>query len=115
MLLLRDASLDVRRHVLALDLLEVQLGVDVEPVRDLHDEEELEDEGHVDVRVALPEEGHGQQVLPQQDVSPPDDGDQVEGQQLPGLVELGVLDLAQVQLAVHLVEHVLLRIEQRRM
>ena len=100
--------LHARPHVLALHLLEVELRVDVEPVGDLDDEEELEDERHVHVRVALPEERHGEKVFPQENISSPENGDQIKGQQLARLVELGVLDLAQVQLAVKLVEHVLL-------
>ena len=80
-------------HVLPLDLLEVELWEDVEPVGDLDDVEELEHEGHVGVGVSLPQAPQADQVLADHDVAGPHQAHQVEGQQLPGLVELGVLNL----------------------
>ena len=100
--------LDPRPHVLPLDLLKVELGEDVKPVGDLHDVEELEHEGHARVRVALPQSADVEEVLPQEDVAGPDDGDQVEAQQLAALVEFGVLHLGQVQFTVDFVQEVLL-------
>ena len=99
-------------HILPLDLLEIQLWEDVEPVGDLDDEEELEHEGVVGVGIALPEHADVGQVLPQDDVSGPEDADQVERQQLTALVELGVLDLGQMKLAVHLVQEIFLKEEE---
>lgn len=85
----------------------------MEPVGDLDDEEELVHEGHVDVRVGLPEAADVEQLLAHDDVDGPHGGDQVEGQQLAGLVELGVLDLREVQLPGHLVQEVLLQDKSR--
>ena len=82
----------------------------MEPVGELDDKEELEHEGHVDVGVSLPEGADVEQLFPEDDVPGPDDGDQVEGEELPALVELGVLHLGEVQLAVHLVQNVLLKL-----
>ena len=95
-------------HVLLLDLLEVELGKDVNPVGDLDDEKELEKEGHVIVGITLPDGGHVQEVLPEDEISAPEEGNQVEGYQLTGLIELVVLDLAEVELLVDLVQEVLL-------
>ncbi len=89
-------------------LLEVELRVGVEPVSDLDDVEELEHEVHVDVGVSLPQHADVEEVLPDEDVPGPQDGHEIEAEQLSTLVELGVLDLGQVQLAVHLVQQVLL-------
>ena len=100
--------LDPGSHILFLDALEVELGEDVQPVGDLDDEEELVHEAHVDVRVGLPEAADVEQLIPHDDVDGPDGGDQVEGQELAGLVELGVLHLGEVQLAGHLVQDILL-------
>ena len=36
----------------------------MEPVGELNDEEELEEEGHTGVRVALPQRGNAQKVFP---------------------------------------------------
>merc|ERR550519_1509722 len=86
----------------------VTTGKDVKPVRDLNQEEEFEHEGHSLVRISVPQVGDVVQVLPHHDVHAPHDRDQVEAQQLAGLVKLGVFDLGQVELLVDLVEEVLL-------
>ena len=44
---------------------------------DLNDEEELEHEGHVDVRVSLPELADAQQVLAPDDVAGPQETEKV--------------------------------------
>ena len=103
-----DSVLDPWWHVLLLDLLEVELGKDVNPIGDLDDEKELEKEGHVIVGITLPDGGHVQEVLPEDEISAPEEGNQVEGYQLTGLIELVVLDLAEVELLVDLVQEVLL-------
>ena len=100
--------MDPGHHVLALDLLEVQLWVDVEPVGDLHDVEELEHEGHLVVGVAFPQLSDAEQVLSHDDVAGPHKADDVEAQELSTLIELGVLDLGQVELAVDAIKQVLL-------
>ena len=100
--------LDLGGHVLLLHLLEVELGEDVEPVGDLDNEEKFEHEGHGVVRVALPEGREGEEVLAVDDVPGPDEGDQVEAEQLAGLVELHVLHFGQVELLVDFVQHILL-------
>ena len=46
-------------------LLEVKLREDVQPVGELNDEEELEEEGHAGVRVALPERCNAQKIFPE--------------------------------------------------
>ena len=89
--------------------MEIELWEDVEPVGNLNDEEELNHEGVVGVGIALPQHADVHEVLPEDNVPSPEDADQVESQQLAGLVKLGVLDLGQVQLAVHLVQEVLLK------
>ena len=45
-------------------LLEVELREDVEPVGELNDKEELEEEGHAGMWVALPQRGNTQKVFP---------------------------------------------------
>merc|ERR1719147_135080 len=70
--------LDFRGHVLLLGLLEIQLREDMEPVGDLDDEEELEEEGHVVVRIAIPEVGDIEEILLEDDVPSPDERDEVK-------------------------------------
>jgi len=53
-----DRVLDLLPHLLLLGLLEVKLREDVEPVGYLDDEVKLEQEGHVVMRIALPDRGH---------------------------------------------------------
>ena len=67
-----DCVLDLRRHVFLLCLLEVKLGEDVEPVGDLNDEEELEEESHVVVRIAFPYGGYIEEILPEDEVPSPE-------------------------------------------
>ena len=74
--------LDLGRHVLLLGLLEIELGEDVEPVGDLDNEEELEHECHIIVRISLPQGGQVDHVLAVDDVAGPEEGDQVEAEQL---------------------------------
>ena len=62
--------------------------------------------------ISLPEHPDVGQVLSHHEVHGPDDAHQVEGQELAGLVELGVLDLGQVKLTVHLVQEVLLKVTE---
>merc|ERR1719470_708075 len=100
--------LDLGCHVLSLCLLEVKLWEDVEPVGDLDDEEELEEEGHVVMGISIPQSGDIEEVLPQDDVSAPEQRHDIESQQLSGFIKLGVLDLGQVELLVDLVQQVLL-------
>ena len=54
------------------------------------------------MRVSVPELADAQQVLAPDDVAGPQETDQVEAEQLSRLVELGVLDLGQVELPVDL-------------
>jgi len=60
------------------------------------------------VRIALPNGGHREKILAQEEVATPEERHQVECQQLSGLIELVVLHLAQVQLLVDLVQQILL-------
>jgi hypothetical protein len=53
----------LRQDVLLLDFLEVNLGVAVQPVRDLDDVEELQGEHHAAVRVAGPQGGQVRQQM----------------------------------------------------
>jgi len=95
-------------HILSLDLLKVEFRVDMEPIGDLDNVEELEHEGHLVVRVAFPQLADAKKVLSHDDISSPQKTDNVEAQQLPTLVKLGMLDLGQVQLPIHTIQKVLL-------
>lgn len=103
-----DGVLDAGWHVLSLDLLEIELGENVEPVGDLHDVKELEHKGHLVVRIAFPQLADAEQVLAHDDVAGPQQTDDVKAQQLATLVELGVLDLGQVKLAIDSIQKVFL-------
>lgn len=103
-----DSILDPWWHVFLLDLLKVKLGKDVEPVRDLNDEEELEEEGHIVVRVGLPDGGHIQEVLPKDEVSTPKERNQVKGQKLSRFIELVVFHFAEMEFLVDLVKEIFL-------
>ena len=77
-----DSKLDLGGHVLLLGLLEVELGENVKIVGNLCDEEEFHQEGHVVVRIAFPYGGNIEKILPEDEVTAPEQRDQVEGQQL---------------------------------
>ena len=51
---IEDSILDFWWHIFFLGFLEVELGEDVKPVRDLDDEEEFEEESHAVVRISFP-------------------------------------------------------------
>lgn len=74
--------LDACWHVFTLDLLEVELGENVEPVRDLDNKEELEHEGHVDMGITFPEVPDAQDVLAPDDVGGPQQADDVKAEKL---------------------------------
>merc|ERR1712156_423874 len=67
-----DCVLDLRRHVFLLCFLEVKLGEDVEPVGYLNDEEKLEEESHVVVRITFPYGGYIEEILSEDEVSSPE-------------------------------------------
>ena len=80
----------------------------MKPVWDLNDEEELEHECHEDMRVSIPQASNMEQIFPEQDVSSPNNTDQIECQKLSTFIEFGVLDLGQMKLAVHFIQKILL-------
>jgi hypothetical protein len=80
----------------------------VQPVSDLNDEEKFGHEGHVDVRVVLPQQANGEEVFAPDDICRPHDADQIKGQELSRFVELGMFNLGKVQLSVNPVQEVLL-------
>ena len=65
----------------------------MKPVWDLNNEEELEHEGHVDVRISIPKASNMEQIFPEQDVASPNYANQIKGQELSTFVKLGMLDL----------------------
>lgn len=100
--------LDLGRHVLFLGLLEVELGENMQPVRDLDDEEELEEEGHVVVWITIPQSRHVHEVFSHNNVATPEQRHDVKCKQLPRFIKLGMLYFGQVQLFVDFVQQVLL-------
>jgi hypothetical protein len=58
--------------------------------------------------ISLPEHANVEKVFTEENIAGPDEGSEVKGQQLSGFVELGMLDLGQVELAVDLVQEVFL-------
>lgn len=87
---------------LSLDLLKVHLRILVQPVGDLNDKVELEEVGHLHVPggVLAPDARDRKEVaLAADHLRRPHQRHQNEGQQLAGLVELGVLRLREVQFA----------------
>lgn len=88
-------------RLVALNFLEIYLRKLVKPVGHLNDKVELEEVGHLQVaaRVLAPDAGDGEEVsVPADDLTRPDERHENEGEQLPGLIELGVLRLGEVQL-----------------
>lgn len=89
-----------RLLVLALNLLEVQLGQHVQVVGQLDDEEQLVQEAHRVVRVVLPQQRElAEEAVADHHVGAPQEGHQVEEDQLARLVETVQLVLGQMQLA----------------
>ena len=74
----------------------------------MNDEEELEHECHEDMRVSIPQASNMEQIFPEQDVSSPNNTDQIECQKLSTLIEFGVLDLGEMKLAVHFIQKIFL-------
>ena len=74
---------DAGGHILAFHLLEVEFRVRVEPVGDLDDKEEFEHERHGHVRVIAPQgRDVEEETLSEDDVAAPENGSQVEDEQL---------------------------------
>ena len=74
----KDSVLYLGGHVLLLGLLEVKLRENVKPIRDLDDEEKFEEEGHVVMRITLPNGGNGEEILTEDEVSAPEERHKVE-------------------------------------
>ena len=100
--------MDLCGHILLLHFLEVKLREDVEPVGDLDDEEELEHEGHAVVWISVPQGCDVHHVLPVDDVSSPEQRDEIEAEKLSRFIKLSVLDLREVELPVDFIQQVLL-------